>query len=294
MRLRNIAWTFFSFLLVPMASFAQQTSGRLPLNGRTLLGTGSNASYGKLPLVFEENQGQADLRARFLARGRGYTAFLTADSMVLSLRPTNVLPIPQTGNIPATSNVPSTPATTVQFRLSGATRNPAVVGEDQQLGRVNYFFGKDPTKWRTNVPTYARVRYRNVYPGIDLVYHGSGRQLECDFAVSPGADPNRIQFEITGANEIRVDTAGNLVLNTIGGEVHFEIPLVYQESHGQRVVVDGGYVVNDPKHFSFRVAKYDPAKPLVIDPVLVYSTYLGGGGTDQPAGIAVDLSLIHI
>jgi len=290
MRLRNIAWVLVSFVLVAVASFAQ-TSGRLPLNPMTHeLGPGSNPNYGKLPLVFETNRGQADPQARFLARGKGYTAFLTSDGMVLSLRPTNVEPIPRTGNVPATSDVPSVPPTAVQFRLSGAIKNPAVVGEDQKLGRVNYFFGKDPTKWRTNVPTYARVRYRNVYPGIDLVYYGTGRQLECDFAVSPGANPNRIQFEITGAKEIRVDPLGNLVLKTNSGELAFEIPVVYQESNGQRVVVDGAYVVNDPTHFSFHVAHYDPEKPLVIDPVLVYSTYLGGSGFDQPAGIAVDSS----
>jgi len=288
MRLRNSVWACFSLALVTTISFAQQASGRLPLNGRNAMDAASYANYGKLPLVFEENQGQANLQTRFLARGRGYTAFLASDGMVLSLRPTHVVPTRRTATVPATSSGPSVPPTAIQFRLSGATRNPAVAGEDRQLGRVNYFFGKDPTKWRTNVPTYARVRYKNVYPGIDLVYYGTGRQLECDFAVSPGANPNRIQFQITGANEIRVDASGNLVLNTNSGELHFEIPVVYQESNGQRIVVDGGYVVNDPTHFSFHVAHYDPAKPLVIDPVLVYSTYLGGSGTDQPAGIAVD------
>ena len=288
MRLRNSVWACFSLALATTISFAQQTPGRLPLNGRNAMVTGSYANYGKLPLVFEENQGQAGLSTKFLARGRGYTAFLASDGLVLSLRATDVVPIPRTGNVPATSNVASVKPDIVQFRLAGATRNPAVVGEDQQLGRVNYFFGKDPTKWHTNVPTYARVRYKNVYPGIDLVYYGTGRQLECDFVVSAGANPNRIQFEITGAKELRVDTDGGLVLRTTNGDLHFQIPVVYQEFKGQRVIVEGGYVVNDPTHFSFRVAHYDPAKPLIIDPVLVYSTYLGGSGFDQPAGIAVD------
>jgi len=289
MQLRNFGWVLVSFVLVSLASFAQQTSGGSPLNPTTHhLGPFSDANYGKLPLVFEKNQGQADLQARFLARGRGYTAFLTSDGMVLSLRATNVVPIPRTANVPATGGGLSAQAEIMQFRLSGATRNPAVLGEDEQLGRVNYFFGKDPTKWRTNVPTYARVRYKNVYPGIDLVYYGTGRQLECDFAISPGANPNRIQFEITGAKEIRVDTDGDLVLKTTSRQLRFQMPVVYQESNGQRVIVDGNYVVNDQTHFSFHVAHYDPAKPLVIDPVLVYSTYLGGSGFDQPAGIAVD------
>jgi hypothetical protein len=288
MRVRNVAWVLFSLVLTAMASFAQQSSGQLPPNVRSALSAETNTNYGKLSPVFEANQGQADPQVKFLFRGRGYTAFLTSGSMVLSLRPTKVVPIPPTGKVSTSSNVASVSNTTIQFRLSGAAKSPVVVGEDRKPGKVNYFIGDDPTKWRTNVPTYAKVRYKNVYPGIDLVYYGSSRQLECDFAVSPGANPNRIQFEITGASEIRVDEVGNLLLKTDNGELHFESPVVYQESNGQRVVIDGGYVVNDPTHVSFRLAVYDRAKPLVIDPVLVYSTYLGGSGTDQPAGIAVD------
>jgi hypothetical protein len=288
MRLKNIAWVLFSFVLTAVASFAQQTSGHLPPNVRSALSAGTNANYGKLSPVFEANQGQADPQVKFLFRGRGYTAFLTSGSMVLSLRPTKVVPIPPTDSLPTTSNVVSASNTTIQFRLSGAAKSSVVVGEDRKPGKVNYFIGNDPTKWRTNVPTYTKVRYKSVYPGIDLVYYGSGRQLECDFAVSPRANPNRIQFEITGAREIRVDAAGNLLLKTDSGELHFESPVVYQESNGRRVVVNGGYVVNDPTHVSFHLALYDRAKPLVIDPVLVYSTYLGGSGSDQPAGIAVD------
>jgi hypothetical protein len=288
MRLRNIAWVLFSFVLAAMASFAQQTSGPLPPNVRSALSAGANTNYGKLSPIFEANQGQADPQVKYLFRGRGYTAFLTAGSMVLSLRPTNVVPIPPTSNLPPTRNVAPASNTTIEFRLSGAAKSPVVIGEDRKPGKVNYFIGNDPTKWRTNVPTYAKVRYKSVYPGIDLVYYGNSRQLECDFAVSPGANPNRIQFEITGAREIRVDAAGNLLLKTDSGELHFESPVVYQESNGQRVVVDGRYVVNDPTHVSFHLALYDRARPLVIDPVLLYSTYLGGSGTDQPAGIAVD------
>jgi hypothetical protein len=288
MRLGIIAWILFSFVLAAMASFAQQTSGPLQSNVSSALSAGTNTNLGKLSPVFEANQGQADPRVKFLFRGRGYTAFLTSGSMVLSLRPTNVVPIRPTENMPTAGNVVAASHTTMQFRLSGADKNPGVVGEDRRPGKVNYFIGNDPTKWRTNVPTYAKVRYKNIYPGIDLIYYGSGQQLECDFVVSPGANPNRIQFEITGAREIRVDPTGNLLLKTDSGELHFEIPVVYQESNGQRVVVDGGYVVNDPTHVSFHLALYDPARPLVIDPVLVYSTYLGGSGTDQPAGVAVD------
>ena len=288
MRLRTVVWVLFSFMLAAMASSAQQTSGRLPSNAAIPLGKGSDTNYGKLPLVFEANQGQADPQVRFLSRGSGYTAFLTSGSMVLSLRPTKVPPLQQTGVVATTSKVLPAAITTMQFRLLGAAKNPAVVGEDQQAGRVNYFIGNDPASWRTNVPTYARVRYKNVYPGIDLVYYGNHRQLEYDFVISPRADPGQIELEIKGANQIELDAEGNLVLQTSSGELHFQNPAVYQEANGQRLPVYGSYVLKDPTHVAFQLAQYDPSKPLVIDPVLVYGTYLGGSGTDQASGIAVD------
>jgi len=288
MRLRDIEWVLLSLVLAVMPSFAQQSSGRLPPNAIAPVSNAGSMNYGRLPLVFEENQGQANPQARFLFRGVGYTAFLTSGSMVLSLRPATVVPLQPAGNVPAGSNVPSAPATTMQFLLSGAATNPTVVGEDQQLGIINYFIGNDPTKWHTNVPTYAKVRYQNVYPGIDLVYYGNHRQLEYDFVVSPGADPGRIAFEIQGANAIQLDTEGNLVLETGSGELHFQNPVVYQETNGLRVPIRGAYAVTDSTHIAFQVAQYDPSKPLVIDPVLVYGTYLGGSGADQATGIAVD------
>jgi hypothetical protein len=245
-------------------------------------------SYGNLPLTFEANQGQTSSEVKFLSRGKGYTAFLTTGGIVLALRPNQPVPMQPVSDV-ATPNKSQPPVgVTLQFRLLGVAQNPAVIGEDPLPGRVNYFIGRDPAKWHTNVPTYARVRYKNVYPGIDLVYYGNHRHLEYDFAIAPGADPSRIRFEITGANQIELDAEGNLVLQTSSGELHFQSPVIYQESQGQRVAVAGSYVVNDATHIAFQVARYDPSKPLVIDPVLVYSTYLGGSGDDQLSGIAVD------
>ncbi|MFZ0804982.1 MAG: SBBP repeat-containing protein, partial [Candidatus Sulfotelmatobacter sp.] len=176
----------------------------------------------------------------------------------------------------------------MQFRLSGATTNPKVVGEDLLPGKVNYFLGNNPTKWRTNVATYARVRYENVYPGIDLVYYGNHRQLEYDFVVSPGADPGLIGFEIQGPSQMQVDEEGNLALQTPNGSLHFQTPAIYQDFGGRHVPITGAYVVKDETHITFQVAHYDPSHPLVIDPVLVYGTYLGGSGDDRATGIAVD------
>jgi hypothetical protein len=280
MKLKNLAWTLIAAAATATVS-ADAQSGPVQVPSHASI----NANYGRLPLTFEANRGQTDSQVRFVSHGSGYTAFLTSDGMVLSLRARQVVASPATANA-----IPSSPAqsTALQFRLLGAARNPAVVGEIPQLGRVNYFIGNNPAKWQRDVPTYAQVRYKNVYPGIDLLYYGNHRQLEYDFALAPGADPERIQFGIQGASEIRVNEAGSLVLKTNSGDLYFESPKVYQESNGRRVVVDGGYVVSDSTHISFRIAHYDSAKPLVIDPVLVYSTYLGGSGTDQPAAIAVD------
>jgi hypothetical protein len=246
-------------------------------------------NYGHLPLTFEANQGQAAGQVKFLSRGHGYTTFLTAGGMLLNLRASHVESAWKKTSSQAASSQSSTRAT-LQFRLLGANSNPQVMGEDPQPGRVNYFIGKDRSKWYTNVPTYGRIRYKNVYPGIDLIYYGNHQQLEYDFAVAPGADPRKIQFQVNGASQISLDEQGDLVLNVNGAKLHFQSPIVYQESNGQRVPVVGGYAMTDESHIGFQLSSFDSRKPLVIDPVLVYSTYLGGSGTDQPTGIAVDNS----
>ena len=268
MRSRTLTWTLVITLLAATRAAAQQSQS---VNART--------SYGSLPLTFEVNQGQSEPQVQFLSRGSGYTAFLTVDGLVLSLRPTVVAAVPGQ----------STAHATLQLKLLDTAKNPTVTGEDQQPGRINYFFGKDPAKWRTNVPTYAKVRSKDIYPGIDLVYYGTHRQLEYDFEVLPGADPGIIKFEVQGASQIRLDGENNLILRmSDGGEVNLKSPIVYQESNGQRVPIDGAYLVKDSAHVAFRVAHYSSNKPLVIDPVLVYSTYLGGSGNDQATGIAID------
>ena len=288
MRKQTLGLVFSAALLVSTSSAAQQTTSTQAARLGSVQHGQVSSAFDRLPLTFEANQGQTGAQAKFIARGKGYSAFLTAGGMVLSLRPTPGVQANQMADATPTAGLNQSLKTTLQFKLLGANPNPTIIGEDEQRGRVNYFFGKDPKRWHTNVPSYARVRYKNVYPGIDLIYYGNHRQLEYDFAISPGADPRRIQFEITGANQIELDADGNLVLQTGSGELHFESPVVYQESNGQRVVIDGGYVMNDPTHIRFQVAQYDPVKALVIDPVLVYSTYLGGSGTDQLTGIAVD------
>jgi hypothetical protein len=237
------------------------------------------------PVGFEVNQGQTSPQVRFISRGKGYTAFLTAGGMTLALH-ANQRPV-QSASVGASVSAAST-SSAIQLKLVGANGNPAIVGENPLPGKANYFIGRDPAKWHTNVATYAQVRYKGVYPGIDLVYYGSHQRLEYDFVVSPGSDPGQIQFEVQGAKQTSLDAAGDLVLFTGTGEVHFQSPSIYQESNGTRVPVAGAYVLQDSNHVAFQVARYDSSAPLLIDPVLVYSTDLGGSGDDQPYGIAVD------
>jgi Beta-propeller repeat/Abnormal spindle-like microcephaly-assoc'd, ASPM-SPD-2-Hydin len=293
MWLNILVWAVLAATIGTTASSAQQPAVLPTLPQTSRLQSGRvQTSYGNLPLTFEANQGQTSSEVRFISRGKGYTAFLTAGEVVLALRPNQPVSAQPMSDMAAPNFAPnkSQPpmGATVQFKLVGVAQNPAVIGEDPLPGRVNYFIGRDPAKWHTNVPTYARVRYRNVYPGIDLVYYGNHRQLEYDFAIAPGADPRQIRLEITGANQIELDAEGNLVLQTGIGELHFQSPVIYQESQGHRAAVAGSYVVNDATHVAFQVAQYDASKPLVIDPVLVYSTYLGGSGDDQLSGIAAD------
>jgi hypothetical protein len=283
---RNVhGLTLITVTLAAALCSAQAGVGPSPV--RALPNAQVAPNYGNLPLTFEFNQGQAAPQAKFISRGKNYSAFLTAGGLVLSLRP-SATTAPSTANVARSNRSQKSVTTTLQFKLVGAARNPAVIGEDPQPGCVNYFIGNDPAKWQRNVPTYGQVRYQNVYPGIDLVYYGNHHQLEYDFAVAPGADPRQIQFQITGARQIELDEEGSLVLETSSGELHFQTPVVYQESGGVRVPVGGAYVIKDSAHIGFQFTDYDAGKPLVIDPVLVYSTYLGGSGDEQPSGIAVD------
>jgi hypothetical protein len=249
-------------------------------------------SYGKLPLRFEANQGQTDPRVKFLSRGSGYTFFLTPEEAVLVLRSAPSEKAAKPGPKTASREIPSReePArrTVLRMRMAGANPAPAVNGLDALPGKSHYFLGNDPRKWRTGVPSFASVKYAGVYPGIDLVFHGSQRQLEYDFVVAPGADPGAIRLAWKGAERLEVDNAGALVLRVAGGRVVHHAPMVYQRVNGNRREIGGSYVVRAGSEVGFRVAAYDQTRPLVIDPVLIYSTYLGGSDSDQGYAIAVD------
>jgi len=259
--------------------------------------------YGKQPLVFEKNQGQAAAPVKFLSRGSGYNLYLTPAEAVLTLvkgmARARTLKQDHAGHNSAGAidarpmlEKDATPATiaTLRMKLIGGNQQAEVIGAEPQSATVNYFIGSDPMKWQVNVPTFAQTRYQDVYRGVDLVYHGHQRQLEYDFIIKPGADPNQIRLAFDGAQKMQIDESGNLVLTTKGGELRQQRPTVYQEIAGSRTQISGSYVIKPNRDVAFMIGAYDHSQPLVIDPVLSYSTYLGGAGQDYGQGIAVDVA----
>src|SRR3989449_4869999 len=249
-------------------------------------------SYGKLPLSFEANHGQTDRRVKFLSRGRGYSLFLTSNETVLSLsKPATPTAQRRMDTVAMRQEGAENKAiTTTVLRMRLVDANPAadISGLEELPGKSNYFIGNDPKKWRTSVPNYARVKYRDIYPGVDLVYYGNQREIEYDFLVAPGGDPKAIRLGMEGAKKAVIDAQGDLVLHTDDGDVRLQKPTVYQEVDGAKQAIAGHYVLRDERQAGFEIGSYDANKTLVIDPVLAYSTYLGGSTIDQGFGIAVD------
>jgi uncharacterized repeat protein (TIGR02543 family) len=257
--------------------------------------------YGKLPLSFEVNQGQSSSRVKFIARGPGYALFLTGDEAVLSLRPKNagnLLSLFLSDRGPAPATAPTANATTLRMKLHEPNPGAKIVGMDELPGKTNYFIGNDPRKWRTNIPTYGKVKFQGVYPGVDLLYYGDQRQLEYDFVVAPGANPQQIALDIQGARELQINAAGDLVAQTEVGEVLLRKPVAYQwasrkqpsppnGSEGKHFL-DARYRLRGKNRIVFEASAYDPSKPLIIDPVLTYSTFLGGGAEDIASNIDLD------
>ena len=250
-------------------------------------------AYGKLPMSFEANQGQADEQVKFLSRGNGYSVFLTSTEAVFAFRD----PASQKAGKDARINhvngdveaVESSSA--MRMTLVGANQPRQMKGLESLPGMTSYFRGSDASMWRTDIPTYGRVQYENVYPGIDLIYHGSQRQLEYDFVVAPGANPNVIRLSFQGVDDVRIDATGDLVVQLAHKEIRQHRPVIYQEGDAGRHEILGGYVLEGHREIGFMLDVYDTTRPLVIDPTLVYSTYLGGSGVDFLHGtgsIAVD------
>jgi hypothetical protein len=234
------------------------------------------ANYGNLPLSFEENRGQADSQVRFLSRGSGFAILLTPSEVVLNVQG---------------PGKPGQPAAQSAIRMSfpGAKSSAAIAGGERQSAVSSYFVGKDPAKWLSGIPNYSRVQYRGVYPGVDLVLYGNQGRLEYDFVVASGADPRAIRLAFDGIDGMRIDGAGDLVVSTAAGEMRQHKPIVYQESGSLRHAIDGRYVLQSRNRVAFEVGGYDARKPLIIDPVLSFATYLGSPG-DELYGVSAAAS----
>jgi photosystem II stability/assembly factor-like uncharacterized protein len=232
--------------------------------------------FGKLQLSFEANTGQTDKSVKFLSHGLGYELFLTSTEAVLLLQN------------PRESHEETREGSVLRLNMVGGNTASRIEGQDELPGKVNYFIGNDPEKWRREIPTFRKVYYKDVYPGIDIVYYGNQQELEYDFFVAPGANPKAIKFRIDGADKITLDESGSLLLELKHGEVKLKKPVIYQlTAEGNRKEVKGAYVVNR-NEISFKVSGFDSRKPLIIDPILSYATFLGGSGNEQASGIAVD------
>jgi uncharacterized repeat protein (TIGR01451 family) len=292
----------FSFWATPAGSSTATPRKNVPLESlglweppRSNNTPALSASYGRLPLTFEKNVGQTGEEVEFLARGRGYTLFLTPQETVLSLRRGEKHDKLRDSREVMRQRDRAEKAgpivrDVIRMSLVGANPSPRVIGLEEQRGKSNYFIGNDLAKWRTNVPRYARVERENVYPGVDLVYYGNEGRLEHDFVVAAGVDPSVIRLRFAGAKKVSVDVAGSLVLRTKGGEVALQAPTIYQEIAGERRPIAGRYRLTAKNEAGFQVDQYDRRLVLVIDPVLVYSTYLGGSGNESGINVAVDAS----
>ena len=241
-------------------------------------------AYGSLPLSFEANQGQVAEQVKFISHGLGYNLFITANEAVLTLRG-------GAGANSGAANALRAPAAraVLRMKLVGADIGAQPVGLEELPGKVNYFVGSEPDKWRKDVPTFAKVLCGGVYPGVDLVYYGNQQQLEYDFVVAPGTDPRAIALQFRGAERLALGSDGELLLIIADGEVRMHKPVLYQTAaDGGRREVAGQYVLTGRDQVGFKVGAYDASQPLVIDPILSYATYLGSGGNELGFGIAVD------
>jgi hypothetical protein len=228
------------------------------------------ADYGKLPLRFEANHGQAGASIEFLTHGSGYGLSFSDHEAVLALQKSG-----------------TSRADVVRVQMQGS-KNTRPVGAAQLPGIVNYIQTSDPATWKTNIPTYAQVRYPGVYPGIDLVYYGNREQLEYDFVVAPHANARKIRLHFEGARQLVLDPGGNLVIEANSGSIAFHKPVLYQQIAGQRREVAGTFTLFADNTVGFQVGPYDHSELLVIDPTLIYSTYLGGTIQDGVTAMAVD------
>jgi hypothetical protein len=253
---------------------SQSSSLRLtPLQAKQRLSQPDARSIlGQLPLIFEANQGQADSRVKFLARGTGYSLFLDETSAVLTMQTARSAPDQQY----------------VRMKLVGADSAAATAGTNPLPGKSNYILGNDPQRWYTGIPQFAGVRYQSVYPGIDLVFYGKEGRLEYDFKVAPGADPSQAELQFDGANKLKLSGGDLILTGEDEGGLRLQAPHIYQRDGDRQTPVAGRFVLRAANRVAFEIGSYDRSRELIIDPVLDFSTYFGGSGTETSPSVSVN------
>lgn len=251
---------------------AAESASASPSSGGS--GMREAGSFGQLPLLFEQNQGQAGRGVRFLGRGPGYTVLLGDNGAMLKLRR------------------PNQPAATL--RMEFVDRNPtATIGGVERIEtRTNYYSGNDRRSWHTGVSNFAKVRYQNAYPGIDALFYAENNELEYDFVVAPNADPDSIKLRFNGAEKLAITETGDLQISVGGQMLEQHAPVSYQDVDGNRQSVASHFVLDAANEVSFIVGAYDHGRPLVIDPAMRYLTYIGGDNEDDDVDrVTVDAQL---
>jgi beta-propeller repeat-containing protein len=245
----------------------------------------------QLPLSFEPNRGQVGPGPDFHAVGRGFEALLAKDGTTI------LLPPPLAANRQSDCRMPNGSALsarsvrhgeTIRMRLLHANPDPEVAAVNKLFGKSNYLVGRDPSRWHTDLPNYSQVEYSDVYPGIDLRYHGTQRNLEYDFIVHPGAHPSTIALAFSGEVARDLNSAGDLILKSSNGNVTLHKPAAYQLTHGVRREVEASFQPGRAGSLSFKVAAFDRGAPLIIDPVVTYATYVGGNFAAPFNSMAID------
>ncbi|MGA6983094.1 MAG: hypothetical protein WBZ11_16185, partial [Candidatus Sulfotelmatobacter sp.] len=253
-------------------------------------------SFATLPLAFEQNQGQTDAQVKYMARARGYQLFLTNNDALFSLHSKSFQPGVAARRSPLTTKLNSKGSrnqdvdsfSTVRMELVNGSSSAAVIASEPLPGKSNYYIGNDPKNWHTGVSQYARVAYKNVYPGVDLAYYGEQNKLEFDFIVAPNSSPSSIGFAFSGAQRLATSPSGDLVVSSAAGDIVLHNPVAYQKQGGIRQPVDAQFVLAAHHQVRFQLGPYDRSRELIIDPSVTYATYLGGSAEDDAYAIGFD------
>lgn len=246
------------------------------------------ANFAKIPLAFEVNNGQVDNQVKYLSRNHGYNLFFTPTALVFSFQ--SAMPAEQKHGKSPLTNVPlKTNNEVIHVDFVGANVNPTISGAEKLQTTSNYFLGKDPKAWHTNISNFARVNYKNLYPGINATFYGNQDRLEYDINIAPNVDPKAFRLNFQGMKNITINKNGDLVLTALSGKsISMHKPIVYQEINGTKKTISGNFVIVN-NQVGFNIGAYDKTKPLIIDPILYYSSYLGSASNlNIQAGIAID------